>query len=48
MKNISETVKLADQSWSPLAVTYGVFCWLDLEALWHTEYEKKGGLILYS
>ena len=27
------------------AVTYGSFRWLDLEELWDTGYERKGGLI---
>ena len=29
------------------AVTYGAARWLDLQELWETGYEKKGGLILY-
>lgn len=29
------------------AVTYGKAAWLDLDALWNTGYERKGGLILY-
>lgn len=27
------------------AVTYGSFCWLDLEELWDTGYQKRGGMI---
>lgn len=29
------------------AVTYGAFKWLDMDDLWNTGYEQKGGLILY-
>ena len=29
------------------AVTYGNYEWLDLNELWDTGYEKKGGLILF-
>ncbi len=29
------------------AVTYSSFCWLDLERLWDTGYEEKGGLVLF-
>lgn len=29
------------------AVTYGSYEWLDLDKLWNTGYEKKGGLILF-
>ena len=30
------------------AVTYGEYRWLDLQELWRTGYEEKGGLILFS
>ena len=30
------------------AVTYGTWFWLDLEMLWSTGYDPKGGLILFS
>ena len=29
------------------AVTYGEWQWLDMDELWDTGFEKKGGLILY-
>ena len=29
------------------AVTYGEWQWLDMDELWETGFEKKGGLILY-
>ena len=30
------------------AVTYGTYRWLDLDMLWNTGYDRKGGLILFS
>ena len=29
-------------------VTYGTYRWLDLDMLWNTGYDRKGGLILFS
>ena len=37
----------AGESCMAKAVTYGEWQWLDMDELWDTGFEKKGGLILY-